>query len=214
MVETRNKKGIIFDWGGVIFRDGFAEALKHYAEINNLTYKEFHDLIHGVDEKSSENLWWKFSTGRISEKEYWTKMRKYLRNTRVILNIKNWNYHYSVPISGTVDVIRSLKDRYLLGMLTNHTKEWFDYFDSSSSANRIHSMFDIVIDSSKLGIKKPDKRIYEIALERMEAYPDEVIFIDDKEKNTEAAKMMGIDSIIFTDSRQLRKDLALRGILV
>lgn len=214
MVETRSKKAIMFDWGGVIFKDGFTEALKYYARMSNLTYREFHDLIHGVDKTGSENLWWKFSTGRITEQEYWSKVRRFFKNTRVILNIRNWNYQYSIPISGTVKILRSLEGRYSLGLLTNHTKEWFEYFGNTCSGKRIHGMFDVVINSARLGVKKPDKRIYQIALERLELFPDETIFIDDKEKNVKAARELGIDSIIFLSPTQLRKDLAIRGILV
>ncbi|MFR3313439.1 MAG: HAD family hydrolase [Alphaproteobacteria bacterium] len=66
---------------------------------------------------------------------------------------------------------------------------------------------DKIFVSYELGLLKPDKAIYQSVLEKLNAKPEEVIFIDDKRENVEAAKSLGINGIVFdrnTISRQIK----------
>ena len=58
--------------------------------------------------------------------------------------------------------------------------------------------YDKVFVSFELGVLKPDIRIYEKVLERLQAVPEEVLFVDDKIGNVEAAKSVGINGIVFS----------------
>ncbi len=208
-------KLIIFDWGGVIFKDGFTEALKFYATMNNKTIEDYNKFIHQFDNFGYKDAWWLHSTGRISEKDYWSKLRQNIKNTRVVMNIKNWNYNFTLPVYGTVQIIKNLKkENYFLALLTNHTKEWFSYYDKTSVGREIHGYFDEIINSAHIGYKKPSPRIYEMVFLKTGFKPEEAIFIDNTEQNVKAAQELGIDSIFFINPSQLRKDLALRGVLL
>ena len=66
---------------------------------------------------------------------------------------------------------------------------------------------DKIFVSYELGLLKPDKAIYQSVLAKLNAKPEEVIFIDDKRENVEAAKSLGINGIVFdrnTISRQIK----------
>lgn len=66
---------------------------------------------------------------------------------------------------------------------------------------------DKIFVSYELGLLKPNKAIYQSVLEKLNAKPEEVIFIDDKRENVEAAKSLGINGIVFdrnTISRQIK----------
>jgi epoxide hydrolase-like predicted phosphatase len=73
--------------------------------------------------------------------------------------------------------------------------------------------FDPCILSSEVGLEKPDPKIYELLLKTVNLPGEEVVFIDDKEENVEAAKKLGIDAIQFTSIQELRKELLQREIL-
>lgn len=77
----------------------------------------------------------------------------------------------------------------------------------------IFKPFDLVLLSSELGCKKPDKKIFHALLSRVNVPPSSCIFIDDKQKNVDAALSLGIDAICFCSEKQLREELAQRGIL-
>jgi putative hydrolase of the HAD superfamily len=62
--------------------------------------------------------------------------------------------------------------------------------------------FDLVINSAREGVKKPDPAIYHLTLERLGVAPHEAIFVDDMPANVEAAAALGIHAIHFQDQRQ------------
>lgn len=66
--------------------------------------------------------------------------------------------------------------------------------------------------SSELRMAKPEPAIYQHTLEKMGVAAGEALFIDDLQKNIDAARVLGIDGILFTDVPQLRRDLAARGL--
>ena len=70
-----------------------------------------------------------------------------------------------------------------------------------------------MVVSGEERVKKPDRRIFEILLERYELDPGETLFIDDREDNLRAAAALGIDGIHFTGSDALRDALVSRGLL-
>ena len=61
----------------------------------------------------------------------------------------------------------------------------------------IHGLFDTVVCSADEGMAKPDHRIYRLAAERLSLPPDECIFIDDAERNVEAAREVGMAAVHF-----------------
>jgi epoxide hydrolase-like predicted phosphatase len=72
---------------------------------------------------------------------------------------------------------------------------------------------DVIIYSHEVGITKPDRRIYELACERLDVRPAEMIFVDDLPENTEAARDLGIHPVLFTTTAQAIADVeaCLRG---
>jgi putative hydrolase of the HAD superfamily len=72
----------------------------------------------------------------------------------------------------------------------------------------ILALFDVVIESSKVGIRKPEPRIYEMACEAIAVDPTEVVFLDDLGINLKPAKAMGMTTIKVVSSAQALGELA------
>ncbi len=70
-----------------------------------------------------------------------------------------------------------------------------------------YKVFDAAIFSCVIGIKKPERGIYEITLNSLVVQPKEAIFIDDKEENIKGAEKVGIKTILFKSPGQLKKEL-------
>lgn len=71
----------------------------------------------------------------------------------------------------------------------------------------ILDQFDLVINSSRLGIKKPDRAIYELTLNQLEVDPHEAIFVDDMEVNVVAAARLGIHAVHFREQSQAMAEI-------
>ncbi len=67
--------------------------------------------------------------------------------------------------------------------------------------------FEPIVLSSKEGVAKPDPRIYQIAIERAGVKPEEILFIDNLSKNTEAAERLGVKTVQAKNSKQIVRDV-------
>ena len=65
--------------------------------------------------------------------------------------------------------------------------------------DEIHALFDEIIESSVVGVRKPEPRFYEIACERLGVEPSDCVFLDDLGINLKPAKAMGMQTIKVVD---------------
>lgn len=72
---------------------------------------------------------------------------------------------------------------------------------------RLQELVDLMVFDDEEGISKPDARIYWLTLERLNLLPEEVVFVDDKGDNVEAARRLGMHGIQFNDARQAISEL-------
>jgi epoxide hydrolase-like predicted phosphatase len=81
-----------------------------------------------------------------------------------------------------------------LALLTNNVKE----FGSAWRATfPVDELFAVVVDSSEVGVRKPDRRIYLLTCERLAIEPTSAVFIDDNRDNVEAARAVGMEAVQF-----------------
>lgn len=96
-----------------------------------------------------------------------------------------------------------------LALLTNNVKEFGDAWRTSFP---VDELFDIVVDSSEVGMRKPNPRIYELTCERCASSPEVSVFLDDNRDNVAASRALGIETV-HVDRDPLRTIAELRAIL-
>jgi epoxide hydrolase-like predicted phosphatase len=107
-------------------------------------------------------------------------------------------------------LIQTLAGDYKMGILSN----WDDLLESILEEKlSITSCFDQILNSHRIGVAKPDEKAFRIALERLQARPEEVFFIDDQARNTKAAAALGIHTHTYDNVSALIDDLKARGLL-
>jgi len=82
-----------------------------------------------------------------------------------------------------------------------------DQFDIYASKNKFVNEFDDMIISGKVGLKKPDAKIYELAIKKFICDPKKTLFIDDRPDNTESAKKIGFQTITLDKPNKLKEYL-------
>lgn len=114
------------------------------------------------------------------------------------------------PLDEMMELVLQLKKHYRLGIISNS--------DAVNSANYSrkgwYDHFELVILSHEIGILKPDLGLYELALEKLKAKPEECVFIDDQEECLKPAKQLGMRTVLFKSVPQLRQELKALGIIV
>jgi putative hydrolase of the HAD superfamily len=79
------------------------------------------------------------------------------------------------------------------------------------SDRRLESWFDVVIVSSEVGLTKPDPRIYDLCLSRLDVPAGHALFVDDRQDNVEAAARVGLHTLQFVDDHAVERLRALIG---
>lgn len=117
----------------------------------------------------------------------------------------------SGAIEGSVDILRRLHARGMpLFALSNFSAETFPL------ARRRFAFlehFSGLVISGEEGMTKPDRRIYELTVERHALNPAHTLFIDDRDDNAQAARAAGWQALHFTSPKQLARDLERLGLL-
>ena len=123
-----------------------------------------------------------------------------------------WQETIQGPIHETVEILKTIKDsnRYRLYALTNWSAETFPW--ALSTFDFLH-WFEGIVVSGVEKMRKPQPEFYQILFDRYDVDPNTALFIDDNIKNIRAGKEVGLTTIHFESSDQLRKDLERIGIL-
>ncbi len=87
-----------------------------------------------------------------------------------------------------------LADGVPIALLTNNVKEWGDHWRATFP---VDELFEIIVDSSAVGMRKPDPRIYQLTCERLDVTPEASVFIDDNAENVAAARALGMETVHF-----------------
>lgn len=100
-----------------------------------------------------------------------------------------------------------------VGLLTNNVMEWRPIWRSKLEEANLLDAFDAVVDSSEVGMRKPESRIFLHAVELLGVAPHEAVFVDDLAQNVEGAVAAGLHAILATpdDAHLVQLDALIRG---
>ncbi len=183
-------RAIFFDAGGVLIRTEYQAPREHLAERLNTTYE---DLVRIVFESESSA---RASVGEITTEAHWEAITQRLRlPSSDAKGLREEFFAGDVIDRDLLGFIRSLRPRYKTGLISNAWPDARQYL----VANKIDDAFDALVISAEVGVMKPDPRIYQIALDRVQVPAKEAVFIDDAAPNVEAARAHGMRGIVFKD---------------
>ena len=185
-------KNIILDIGGVIFDDSKKNIEKLLGKNCDVIYK----LAYGKSFK--ECL---LGNKKVNEHIESLSNYKEFENLKYILSKENLYKSYPL-ITMNFEYIKTLqKQGYKLYLLTNITEDSYNYINDLININ---SVFDGGIYSYQEHIIKPDKRIYNLLIDKYNLKRSETIFFDDKEKNVISAINQGISSYVFKSIEDIK----------
>jgi len=196
--KTSHIKAIIFDVGGVLINDN---SLQRNEEITGRIKHQY---------RGWKKLNRKFSTGKISEKEFFDNLsKKFFKDPEHVKLIWNKWMKRIKERKEVFSLIKKLKkNRYKIAVLSNVNPT--DYKHHVKLGHYDH--FHVKILSHQVGYRKPSRSIYRLTLKKLKMKPNEVIFIDDKERNTKAAKALGMNTIIYRNFPYVIKELRKLGV--
>ncbi|MBM4431378.1 MAG: HAD-IA family hydrolase, partial [Chloroflexi bacterium] len=106
-----------------------------------------------------------------------------------------------------IALARRLRKSYRTALLSNATL----YLDTLLVDHDLAGVFDVIVNSARVGLRKPDPQIYRLTLDRLRLVPAQCLFIDDKERNTLVAQSLGMRVIVFRSVADLMRRLRAAG---
>lgn len=195
---------LFWDNGGVILTNGWDRGSRQLAvETFHLDFADFEDR--------HELMLNAFECGKASLDEYLQRTVFYRDRPFTVEDFKRFMFAQSQALPEPLAFLGELAatHRYMMAALNNESLEINEH---RIRTFHLRDYFAAFFSSCYLGVRKPDREIYSLALKITQRDPAECALIDDRGLNLECAREMGMHTIQFVNVAQLRDDLAQLGI--
>ena len=195
-------RAVISDFGGVLTTP-LSGALTAYGESSGISPEQIGTAMERLARAHGRHPLFELEKGAISERRYVEMLEAELGRSvdfQAFSGVLMDNLHRNEAM---IDLVRDLRRRGLrTALLTNNVREWESLW--RAKLPDIDELFEVIVDSAFVGMRKPEPEIYRLTLERLggglEAH--ECVFVDDLEINCKAACALGMHAVRFVDSEQ------------
>ena len=195
---------VISDFGGVLT----TPLISSFAAVQDETGIPMEELGRGmsrIEEKEGVHPLFELERGRVTEQDFLAKLAGELEpalgHRPQMHQFADIYFEALHPNHEMIGLMRELKSSGMrMAMLTNNVREWEPRWRSMLPVDEI---FELVVDSAFVGMRKPDAEIYLLTLERLgDPAPETCLFVDDVEPNIEAARALGLRAVHYRDNVQ------------
>jgi putative hydrolase of the HAD superfamily len=202
-------RAVVSDFGGVLTAPlmlGFARIQDH----TDVPPAAFGAALARAADANGRNPLFELEIGAISEAQFLATIESEL--TSILerpVSLHGFGERYMAALDPNEELFayyRGLHERGMrFAMLTNNVREWEPLWRAKLPVDEI---FELVVDSAFVGMRKPDPAIYELTLDRLGGVePTECLFVDDNELNVEAGRELGMLAIQFSSTEQAVTDI-------
>jgi putative hydrolase of the HAD superfamily len=199
-------RAAFFDFGGVVLSSPF-EAFNAFEARNGLP----RDFIRAVNATNpNTNAWARFERSEVAFDAFCDLFEAECREQGYEVAARDLMPLLAGEIRpAMVEAIRRCRDQLITACLTNNWVSFDEFPDTAVAGGRDDALalFHHVIESSKVGVRKPDPRFYELACETCGVEPHEAVFLDDLGVNLKPAAAMGMTTIKVTDPNDALEQL-------
>jgi putative hydrolase of the HAD superfamily len=201
---TTGIRAVLFDFGGVLSASPF-EAFARYEEDEGLP-PGFLRRLNATNHH--DNAWARLERGELRLDEFGALFEEEARAAgHSVAAADVLALLGGAPRPAMIEAVRHCREGYLVGLATNNFVSARPAGTAPSSLESVLSLFDEVIESSTLGIRKPEPAFFHACCTRLDIQPHEAVFIDDLGVNLKPARELGMTTIKFVSEDQAIADL-------
>ena len=200
-------RAVISDFGGVLTTP-LIESFAAYQRRSGITPEALGQAMVNITEADGRHPLHQLELGRVTEHDFLRRLERELGGDVTLHEFRETYFEALNPNEEMIALMRDLRRRGLrTALLTNNVREWEPHW--RPLLPDIDEIFEIVVDSAFVAMRKPDPEIYELTIERLGdgLRADECVFIDDVEVNCDAARGLGMRAVQFHDTRQATAEL-------
>ncbi len=202
-------KAVLWDFGGVLTSSPF-EAFNRFEASQGLPV----DFIRSINSTNpGTNAWAQLESSQINVEQFdqlfadEAQELGYPVRGADVLTLLSGDLRPEI-----VNALKLIKKRHPVGCITNNVRTgegpaMARDADKAKRMGEVMALFDVVIESSKVGLRKPDPEIYKLACREMNILPAEALFLDDLGINLKPARQLGMTTIKVLDVNQTLSDL-------
>lgn len=196
-------RAVICDFGGVLslpLLEGFAA----FQDESGVSVEQLgRAMLAGVED--GKHPLFELECGRMTEERFLDVLRDGLEpelgHRPTLHRFKEIFFEALQPNPPMIELMSDLRDEgFRMALLTNNVREWEPLWRSKLPVDEI---FETVVDSAFVGMRKPDHEIYALTVDRLDGIEaEDCLFVDDTQVNCIAARELGMEAVWFADNDQ------------
>lgn len=196
-------EAVISDFGGVL-TSPLLDSFAAFQNSSGISLEHLGLAMAAIWKRDGANPLYELETGRMTEPEFLRtlgdELTEQLGRPVELRGFGERYFEHLHPNERMIEYMRDLRGRgYRLAICTNNVREWEALWRAKLP---VDELFDVVVDSAFVGTRKPERRIYEITLERLGVPASGALFIDDVELNCQVAGELGMEAVWFRSNEQ------------
>jgi putative hydrolase of the HAD superfamily len=200
-------RALISDFGGVLTTP-LAAGFLAYQEEAPISLEDLGRGMQAAAETYGEHPLHSLERGEISEQEFARRLAEQLQDGFDLARLRELYFERIDPNEAMIAFIGDQRRRGLrTALLTNNVREWEPLW--RAKLPELDEIFEVVVDSAFVGMRKPEPGIYELTVERLGGglRAEECLFVDDIDLNCEAARALGMTAVCFEHADQAIAEL-------
>lgn len=188
-------KALLLDYDGVI-REIDVERTSEVIQTIGMEMDEFFEIVFGNEDIKD------LIRGKLSSSEWWRIVQEHNPRLRDVGADFLWKEVFRYPVINreVLDIVREYEGKLKTGILTNAMKESVPVILEETRGYN----FDLIISTATIGHIKPEPEAYLKSLDILGVQAEECLFIDDKLRNVEGARSVGMRAHVFENAGQIR----------
>ncbi len=196
-------EAIISDFGGVL-TSPMLDSFRAFHQASGISPAQLGEAMAAIGARQGTNPLFELETGRMSEAAFLGAIADELtRQLERPVRLDGFGEQYFGGLSPNerlIGYMRELRQRgYTLAICSNNVREWDPLWRAMLP---VDELFEVVVVSAFVGSRKPERRIFEITLERLDLPASATVMVDDIEVNCATARELGINAVWFRETEQ------------
>ncbi len=200
-------KAVISDFGGVLTTP-LGNAFAAWSRESGIPLEDLGSAMAAATERHGHHPLFVLEKGLITQAEFNRRVDRQLGAGRSLDGMLDIWFGHLERNHGMIEYLRELRGGGLrMALLTNNVREWEPRW--RPMLPEIDELFEVVVDSAFVEMRKPEPEIYELTVERLGGglTADDCVFVDDMAINCEAARELGMAAVVFGDFEQARAEI-------